>query len=261
MTTPLDVLAAEAGHQVFPLFVHAHPDDETLFTGALLAWLVDRDVNCEVVTCTRGERGEIVPGVLPDTIQPDDLVKVRQHELACALRALGVHDHDYLGTPPARAAGQPARQYRDSGMRWLAEGVAGPADQADPDSFTAADPAEAVADLVALIERVQPTVLVGYDDLGSYGHPDHVRAHEVMVAAAQATGVAVVEVASTADAPGFEWFDLSEQRPAVIEALGCYASQLTVFDDHLVHVGGQRQELPLRIGLRRPKLVSAPAAP
>lgn len=251
MTTPLDVLGSEPGHQTFPLFVHAHPDDETLSTGSLLAWLASREISCEIVTCTRGERGEIVPGVLPANIQIADLVKVRQHELACALRALGAADHDYLGTPPARAAGLAPRDYRDSGMSWISEGIAGPADLSDPDSFTAASLAEQLADLVALIERVRPTVLVSYDNLGSYGHPDHVRAHELTLAAARATGIPMVEVASAPDADGFEWFDLADHREAVVNALNCYATQLTVYDDHLVHVGGQRQELPLRVGLRR----------
>lgn len=249
-TTPLDVLAA-GGQQPFPLFVHAHPDDETLQTGSLLAWLAARQVNCEIVTCTRGERGQVVPGVLPATIEVPDLVRVRQTELSCALEALGATDHDFLGTPPARAAGLPPRVYADSGMQWISEGVAGPSDQQTPDSFAAAPLAEAVADLLALIDRVQPTVLVGYDDIGSYGHPDHVRVHEITLAAAETTGIAMVEVASIPDAEGFEWFDLSDQRDAVLAALACYSSQLTVQDDHVVHVGGQRQDLPLRVGLRR----------
>lgn len=251
MTSPLDLLASQPGQLPFPLFVHAHPDDETLQTGALLAWLTERQVNVEVVTCTRGEQGEIVAGVLPPQVADADLVRVRQRELACALDALGIRDHDFLGSPPARAAGLQPRDYRDSGMRWIAEGLAGPGEAAGPDTFVAADPDEAVADLLALIERVQPSVLVGYDNLGSYGHPDHLRAHEITVAAARRSRLPLVEVASTPDAPGFEWFDLSDQREPVLAALRCHATQLSVFDDHLVHVGGQRQELPLRVGLRR----------
>lgn len=251
MSTPLDVLAREPERQVSPLFVHAHPDDETLSTGALLAWLISRGMNCEIVTCTRGERGEVVPGVLPANITPEDLANVRRRELACALDVLGARDHDYLGTPPARAAGLQPREYRDSGMRWLAEGLAGPAEADDPDSFTSASLNEAVADLMALIERVQPTVLVSYDNLGSYGHPDHVRAHEITREASRLSGVPMVEVASQPQAEGFEWFDLPEQREVLVEALRCYATQLIVHDDHLVHVGGQFQQLPLGVGLRR----------
>lgn len=251
MSNPLDVLAAASGEQVFPLFVHAHPDDETLQTGALLAWLNARQVTCEVLICTRGEQGEVVAGVLPSEIAEADLVKVRMRELACALEALGATDHDLLGTPPARAAGLQPRQYHDSGMRWVSPGVAGPAEMNDPKTFTAADLPDLVADLMALIDRVQPTVLVSYDSLGSYGHPDHVRAHELTLATARASGIPMVEVASDPDAEGFEWFDLSDHRDAVVAALNCYRTQLTVHDDHLVHVGGQRQDLPLRVGLRR----------
>lgn len=248
MTTPFVPLG---GRQCQPLFVHAHPDDETLATGSLLAWLAGHGVNLEVVTCTRGERGEIVEGVLPPSVTRADLVRVRQRELACAMDELGVKDHDYLGRPPARAAGLQPREYRDSGMRWVAPGLAGPAEPDDPLSFTAASLDEQLADLLALVERVRPSVLVGYDDLGSYGHPDHIRAHELTSAAARAAGLPLVEVASEPDGEGFEWFDLSDQRERVLKALRCYATQLTVHDDHLIHVGGQRQELPLRVGLRR----------
>lgn len=259
MTDPLDLLRAPAGGQrgggngrgeVRPLFVHAHPDDETVQTGPLIAWLGAHRVDCAVVTCTRGERGEIVTGVLP-TVTPEDLVRVRMRELACALGRLGVSGRFLLGRPPARAAGLPSRRYHDSGMAWIAPGVAGPADVDDPLAFTAAPLDEAVADLLALIAAVRPSVLVGYDRLGSYGHPDHRRAHQVAAAAAGASGVPLVEVASTEDADGFEWFDLSEQLPTVVAALRCHATQLTVVDDHIVHVGGQHQALPRRVGLRR----------
>ncbi|GAA2180046.1 PIG-L family deacetylase [Brooklawnia cerclae] len=251
MTDLLDLLSAGRGGTVWPLFVHAHPDDETLQSGLLIAWLAARQVACDVVTCTRGEQGEVVDGVLPPTITPDDLVRVRMRELTGALDKLGVAGRFMLGTPPARAGGLEARHYHDSGMRWVAPGLAGPADVDDPLAFTAAPLEEAVDDLLALIAETQPSVLVGYDRHGSYGHPDHRRAHEVAVAAARSSGVPMIEVASAEDAEGFEWFDLSAQLPVVIDALRCHATQLTVVDgDHIVHVGGQRQELPRKVGLR-----------
>ena len=120
----------------------------------------------------------------------------------------------------------------------------------DADTFTASRLDDEVADLLALIDRVRPTVVVGYDRLGSYGHPDHVRAHELAAVAAEAAGLPLVEVASDPDTDGFEWFDLSDRKQTVIQALRCYATQLTVVDDHIVHVGGQHQALPLRAGLR-----------
>lgn len=249
----MDILAAlcgDEGTHCFPLFVHAHPDDETLQTGPLLAWCATRRVSTDVVTCTRGERGELVPGVLPAVISEGDLVKVRQRELAKACKVLGVNAHYYLGTTPARVAGEPERAYRDSGMRWIAEGLAGPASQDDPGSFTAADIAEPVADLVALVKAAESSVLVSYDAGGSYGHPDHVRAHEITREAARLTGMPMVEVASTPGDEDFEWFDFPSTRDQVIAALGCYPTQLSVRDDQIVHVGGQLQEIPTRIGLR-----------
>lgn len=251
MSDLLELLSGVPGQRPFPLFVHAHPDDETLQTGALLAWLTARHVDCVVLTCTRGERGEIVPGVLPSSVTAADLVRVRQRELACAIGVLGVGSHYYLGTPPARAHGLTRRDYRDSGMRWLAPGLAGPVDEDDPAALTAASLDDELADLLALVQQTEASVLVGYDDLGSYGHPDHLRAHELTRAAAKAAGLAMIEVASTPEAAGFDWFDLADERDTVVRALGCYATQLQVNDDHLVHVGGQRQELPLRVGLRR----------
>lgn len=248
--TALEILSSGTGERPTPLFVHAHPDDETLQTGALIAWLTSQQVSCDLVTCTRGERGKVVPGVVPDSITPEDLVRVRGRELNCAVGALGITNLFWLGTPPARAADAAPRRYHDSGMTWLAPGLAGPAEDADPQSFTAADLAEVSADLVALVRATQPSVLVGYDNAGSYGHPDHLRAHEVTKAAARETGIPMVEVASLPDAPGFEWFDYSDQRGAVVAALGCHATQLTVLEHDLEHVGGQRQDLPLRIGLR-----------
>ena len=255
MTTTIDLLSdGRGGTAPTPLFVHAHPDDETLQTGGLIAWLTGRQINCDLVTCTRGERGEIVPGVMPSSITTADLIRVRGRELAGALHILGISGHFWLGMPPARRAGYSPRQYRDSGMRWVAEGQAGPIETADPDTFTSADPDEAYADLLALVQAVEPSVLVGYDRGGSYGHPDHLRAHELTRRVARQAGVGLVEVASRPEDPGFTWFDFPEQRATVIAALRCHATQLTVRDDHLVHVGGQRQALPLRIGLRRVEL-------
>lgn len=90
------------------LFLHAHPDDETLATGALIADLIARGVEVAVVTATRGERGEITdPGLA------EDLVALRERELAAALAVLGVRHHAFLGTPPARA-GDPGLR-RDDG--------------------------------------------------------------------------------------------------------------------------------------------------
>lgn len=237
------------------LFVHAHPDDETLQTGVLIAELTARGVRCDLVTATRGERGEVVPGPLSG-LRGEEFVARREAELAGAVAALGITGQAYLGEPPARATGLPPRRYADSGMRWIREGLAGPSGDAGPDSFTAAEPAEAVADLVAAIEHFRPDVLVSYDDDGSYGHPDHVRVHEISGPAAAATGVPVQWVVSDPDGPG-EWSDLADRLPAVLPALRSHASQVTLLESadpraaEVVHSGGQRTPVATRIGLRR----------
>ena len=121
------------------VFLHAHPDDETLATGVLIADLVASGHPVAVVTATRGERGEIRPGVDVG----DDFIAHREGELAAALAELGVTDHCFLGTPPALASGpmrtemEPspfwaagsvrAVRFTDSGMRWVTPELAGPA--------------------------------------------------------------------------------------------------------------------------------------
>ncbi|MGI8415800.1 MAG: PIG-L deacetylase family protein, partial [Nakamurella sp.] len=96
------------------LLLHAHPDDETLATGGTIARLLDEGCWVGVLTATRGERGDVVPGALPDGA---DLVQARLAELAAALGALGGVEHSFLGEPPARAKGAAPRSYADSGMR------------------------------------------------------------------------------------------------------------------------------------------------
>ena len=232
---------------------HAHPDDETLSTGVLLAELSRRRVQAYVVTATRGEEGGLVEGVPAAEPGTDAYAAHREQELAEALVELGVHQHAFLGAPPALAAGRSPRLYRDSGMRWVTPTVAGPADGEDPRSFTAAPAAEAAADLAAYVRHVQPDALVTYDADGGYAHPDHVRLHEVALLTARETGVPLVVLAAdAADASeDWEWHDLAAHRPAVAAALSHHATQLTVIGGEVVHVGGQREPIRTRIGLRR----------
>ena len=232
------------------LFAHAHPDDETLATGVLIAELGARGIACHLVTATRGEAGEVVPGSSYAQQGSAELEIVRDRELAGAVQALGLSSRQWLGTPPARAAGREPRRYRDSGMQWIRPGLAGPADTSDRTSFTAADPEEPAADLVALIEHLGVDLVVSYAADGGYGHPDHVRMHEVAVAAAGVTGVPFAEVVDE-QGPGVEWYDLPGRLPAVTEALQCHATQLTVDGTDVVHVGGQREPILTAVGLRR----------
>lgn len=237
------------------LAVHAHPDDESLSTGFLLAHLVRSGTRVELVTATRGEAGEVVAGAL-DPADPRPLEEVRAAEIDRAVAALGLAARYDLGTDPALAAGAAARRYRDSGMRWIREGLAGPALDASPESFTARPRQEAVDDLAALIETVRPDLVLGYDDAGTYGHPDHVRAHEISVAACAATAVPYLEVASAgAEEQAFVWRELPQVQSIVLDAVRSYRTQLTVLgprEDGIAirHVGGQEDLVSPRTGLR-----------
>lgn len=237
------------------LFAHAHPDDETLATGALIAWLAQHDVTCHLVTATRGERGEVVPGSSTATEGSAELEAVREQELAAAAEALGISSLAFLGNPPALAVGEEPRRYRDSGMQWVRPGVAGPANTDDAESFTAADPQQVTDDLAAMIAAVGADLVVSYQADGGYGHPDHVRMHEVSVAAAAAAGVRFAEIVperedGEQEEDGLVWYDLAHEIPTVVEALQCHATQLTVDGDDVIHVGGQREPIRTALGLR-----------
>ncbi len=157
------------------LLVHAHPDDETIGNGATMARYAAEGAQVTLVTCTLGELGEVL---VPELAQlaaerGDQLGGYRIHELGSAMDALGVTDHRFLGG---------AGRWRDSGMM-------GTAGNDDPRAFwaCASDPAkfdEAVLQLVEVIREVRPQVLVTYDETGGYGHPDHIMAHRVAMAAA-----------------------------------------------------------------------------
>ncbi len=147
------------------LLVHAHPDDESIGTGATMARYAAEGAQVTLVTCTLGELGEIIPPELANLAadRDDQLGGYRIGELDRACAALGVTDHRFLGG---------AGRWRDSGM-------IGTPENEDPRCFWRADVAEAALDLAAVIREVRPQVLVTYDDDGFYGHPDHIQAHRV----------------------------------------------------------------------------------
>jgi N-acetyl-1-D-myo-inositol-2-amino-2-deoxy-alpha-D-glucopyranoside deacetylase len=154
------------------LLVHAHPDDETIGMGATMAMYASRGDAVTLVTCTLGEEGEILVPALEHlaSSREDGLGQHRIGELAAACAALGVHDHRFLGG---------AGRWRDSGMM-------GTPQNADPRCFWRSDEGERTAALVEIVREVRPQVVAGYDENGGYGHPDHIRAHDVMVAAVDA---------------------------------------------------------------------------
>jgi len=148
------------------LIVHAHPDDESITTGTLMAGYVRQGVQVTLVTCTLGEEGEILMEDAQHLAShsEDRLGEHRYQELSAAMAVLGVTDWRLLGAP---------HKYRDSGM------IGTPANDR-PDCFWRADLLAAASDLVAVIREVQPQVAVTYDDFGGYGHPDHIQAHRVL---------------------------------------------------------------------------------
>lgn len=229
-------------------FVHAHPDDETLASGALIAHLIQRGHNVSVLTATRGEMGQVVPGPLSSLAGTPALERHRERELAGALRVLGVTDSAFLGSAPARAH-MPERRYLDSGMRWVTEHVAGPAEHADDRSLCRANEAEAVDDIAAYLRHVGAELAISYDADGGYGHPDHVAAHHLTRRAAEQVGIGFA-VLCHEPGPNIRWFELEHLEPLVIEALQHHQSQLTVRGSDITHSGGQPDTVKTSVGLR-----------
>ncbi|HEY8652490.1 MAG TPA: N-acetyl-1-D-myo-inositol-2-amino-2-deoxy-alpha-D-glucopyranoside deacetylase [Dermatophilaceae bacterium] len=159
------------------LFVHAHPDDETLTTGVTMAAYAAQGHDVHLLTCTLGEEGEVIPAELAHcgSDRDDSLGYTRRGELRAAMAVLGVQ-HAVLGEDPARGV---ASRYRDSGM-------VGTSGAEHPDAFAAADVDEAAAMVAAHIRALRPDVVVTYDRQGGYSHPDHVQAHRVTMSALSA---------------------------------------------------------------------------
>jgi len=155
------------------LLVHAHPDDESIFTGATMARYAAEGARVTLVTCTMGEQGP-VRRTHPVIVEKESLgslpanseewqefkAKLRATDLEAACSELGVTEHRYLGGPG---------RWRDSGV---------PVSD-DPAAFSRADVDEAAGELATIIQEVQPQVMVTYDANGFYGHPDHIQAYRV----------------------------------------------------------------------------------
>jgi LmbE family N-acetylglucosaminyl deacetylase len=143
--------------------VHAHPDDEVVFGGGLWPLYHARGIRTVLVCCTNGSEGEIHdPDLHPENDHPR-LAEIRAGELRCAAEKLQISALEMLG-------------YADSGM-------AGTAANANPECFSARPREETTARLVALVRRYRPQVLLTYNDYGAYGHPDHIAAHQITMAA------------------------------------------------------------------------------
>ena len=171
------------------LLVHAHPDDETISNGATMAKYAADGVHVTLVTCTRGEEGEIIPPDLGHLAShaADALGDHRVGELAAAMTALGVVDHRFLDE--YGADGPRGERYRDSGMAWGPDGQAVPAADTKENAFARADVDEAAGRLADVIREVRAQVLITYEPGGGYGHPDHVQAHRVAMRAVELAAV------------------------------------------------------------------------
>jgi N-acetyl-1-D-myo-inositol-2-amino-2-deoxy-alpha-D-glucopyranoside deacetylase len=145
------------------MIVHAHPDDEVIGSGGTLAYYSDAGINTVLVTATLGEEGEIVVNDLDTPENHARLAEIRLEELRKATEILGIKHQEFLG-------------YRDSGM------VGMPSNE-HPACFHQADLAEATGRLVRLVRDYRPQVLVSYNAVGGYGHPDHIACHKVTLAA------------------------------------------------------------------------------
>lgn len=165
------------------LFVHAHPDDESLNNGATIAHYAAQGARVHVVTCTLGEEGEVIGDRWAQlaATHADQLGGYRISELSSALRHLGVEAPLFLGG---------AGRWRDSGM-------AGVEPNSSKRRFVDADEYEAVGALVEILRALRPHVVVTYDPVGGYGHPDHIRAHQITTAA--------VAAAAGDEYPGEPW--------------------------------------------------------
>ncbi|MEP7370522.1 MAG: mycothiol conjugate amidase Mca, partial [Dermatophilaceae bacterium] len=150
--------------------VHAHPDDESSKGAATMARYVAAGVDVLVVSCTGGERGDVLnPKLVHDPQILRDLPEVRRQEMAAAVRILGVR-HAWLG-------------FQDSG---LPEGEPLPP---LPEGCFALEPIEVTTEaLVRVIRDFRPHVMTTYDELGGYPHPDHIMCHTVSMSAFGAAG-------------------------------------------------------------------------
>ena len=148
--------------------VHAHPDDEAIGTGGILAKYAAEGIRTILVYGTRGEAGEILN---PEFVPPSpglSIKEIRALELEKALKVLQVESVHFLG-------------YRDSG-------IAGSPENLHPQAFARADLKEATGRLVEIIRRIHPHVIVTYNEKGLYGHPDHVMANRVTLHAFHSAG-------------------------------------------------------------------------
>jgi LmbE family N-acetylglucosaminyl deacetylase len=187
----MDDLEAAADHgapaekSLTLMAVHAHPDDEAIGTGGVLARYSAEGTQTVLVTCTNGEQGDALGGVKPGQPghHPEEVAAVRLAELRTSAALLGVSHLELL-------------EYRDSGMD-------GWSSNRDPGVFCNVPLAEVSSRLAELMRHYRPQVVITYDENGNYGHPDHIQAHRAAVAAAESTGIPLKFYYSAVPRSGF----------------------------------------------------------
>jgi N-acetyl-1-D-myo-inositol-2-amino-2-deoxy-alpha-D-glucopyranoside deacetylase len=214
------------------LLVHAHPDDESIYTGATMAKYAAEGARVTLVTCTLGELGEVIPASLAHLAaeKEDGLGEYRIGELAAACAALGVTDHRFLGGPG---------RWRDSGMM-------GTEGNDDPRCFWRADVDQAAGALLDVIAEVRPQVLATYDAQGAYGHPDHIQAHRVAWRACELAGP---------DAPEKFYATATLESGLVtteVEASAWFGAKLAAMRAHATQITVDPPFFALSDGVRRP---------
>jgi N-acetyl-1-D-myo-inositol-2-amino-2-deoxy-alpha-D-glucopyranoside deacetylase len=266
-----------SGGQRRLLLVHAHPDDESIGTGATIARYAAEGARVTLVTCTLGELGEVIPADLAYLAdgRGDRLGAYRIGELSAACAALGVTDHRFLGGPG---------RWRDSGMMGLAANDS-------PDCFWRADVDAAAAELALIIREVRPQVLITYDENGFYGHPDHIQAHRVsrravrLAADAASPGdgaagpggagpwrvarfYATAMPRSVAEASGLPYWVPDEQVTAEIDGTGYLAAKTEAMRAHATQIAVDGGSFALSNGVWQPllgreyyTLLAGPAGP
>ncbi len=197
---------------------HAHPDDEAISTGGVMAKYASEGHRVVLVVATRGEHGEVADGVLAPGEQ---LWERRVREVSESARILGVARVEYLG-------------YVDSGMMGTPENDA-------PDCFWRASVDEAAARLAGVLREESAEVLLHYDENGGYGHPDHIQVNRVGTRAAELAGTARIYQATmnrdhimrlmSAFVPTDDMGDIELPDPAEIDSLGMTEDEITTMVD------------------------------
>lgn len=216
--------------------VHAHPDDEASSTGGVLARYAAQGLRTVLVTCTDGRCGNGPGGTKPGEPghDPDQVVAMRRAELATSAAILGISEVEMLG-------------YADSGMMGWDSNTA-------PGAFWSTPVDDAAERLTGLIRRHRPDVLVTYDENGFYGHPDHIQAHRVTMAALELLGpgetpakvywttiphATMAEFGRRMRANGVEWDLVSDDQPEI----GLPDEQITTWVDVRAFAGQKYRAL------------------